>query len=133
MTMNRVATHTASLRAFFMLLSISLLIGLSTSISAEEYMKRGATVQDYEQALASPKYNEILWLIEGYTDATGPAEYNQTLSVRRAQSAYLYLVEECGIAPKQLMFVGKGESEPYDRNNPNASINRRVRISPVGG
>ena len=90
-----------------------------------------AQLRKLAQALAKPQFTDIQWLIEGHTDAMGPSEYNQTLSERRAQSAHRYLVTECGIDPRRLTAVGRGESAPYDRRNPGASANRRVRIRPA--
>jgi outer membrane protein OmpA-like peptidoglycan-associated protein len=37
------------------------------------------------------------------------------------------------IKADQLIPVGKGESEPYDMQHPDASANRRVRVKPAGG
>lgn len=85
------------------------------------------------QALGSEQFADVYWLIEGHTDSSGSADYNQRLSEQRARSAQLYLIEECGVVPDKLIAVGKGESDPYDRSNPRANINRRVRLKPVGG
>lgn len=85
------------------------------------------------QALASSEFADDRWFIEGHTDASGPADYNEALSQRRAISVMSYLVESHHIAPALLIPVGKGESEPYDAARPNASINRRVRVKPAGG
>ncbi len=84
------------------------------------------------QALALPQFSGVSWLIEGHTDASGSADYNQGLSERRAQSAQRYLIDQFGIEPQKLIAVGKGQTEPYDRENPRASVNRRVRLLPAG-
>ncbi len=52
-----------------------------------------------------------LFLITGYTDKIGSAQYNQKLSERRAQAVKDYLVEQ-GIAPERLHAVGRGEEQP---------------------
>ena len=85
------------------------------------------------QALTAPQFSGVYWLVEGHSDDSGSADYNQGLSERRARSAQQYLVEKHGIEPEKLIAVGKGESEPYDRDNPTASVNRRVRLRPAGG
>ena len=64
--------------------------------------------------------------IQGHADAVGPAEYNLSLSQLRARSVRAYLIQEHGIAPERLPFVGKGESDPYDPTQPTAGVNRRV-------
>jgi outer membrane protein OmpA-like peptidoglycan-associated protein len=84
------------------------------------------------QALARPQFSDVTWLVEGHTDASGSDEYNQNLSEQRARSAERYLVERCGIDPTRLIPIGKGESDLYDREDPHASVNRRVRVRPVG-
>lgn len=85
------------------------------------------------KALTAPQFRGVDWIVEGHSDDSGSADYNQTLSEQRAQSAQRYLVEKCEIAPEKLIAVGKGESDPYDRENPSASVNRRVRLRPTGG
>ena len=67
----------------------------------------------------------------GHTSATGSANYNQTLSERRAQSVKDMLVSNFQISPEVLVPVGKGESVLLDlEDTPQAhSLNRRVEIS----
>ncbi len=51
----------------------------------------------------------VTYLVEGYADsATGTADYNQTVSDRRAQSVVDALVERYGINKDQLKAVGMG-------------------------
>jgi len=49
--------------------------------------------------------------ISGHTDSKGSDEYNQDLSLRRAQSVKSWLVQR-GIAGDRMKTVGKGEKEP---------------------
>jgi len=67
--------------------------------------------------------------IEGHTDATGPEDYNQGLSERRADSVRQYLVEH-GIAAAQLTSAGFGESNPIATNDTREgrALNRRVEL-----
>ena len=67
-------------------------------------------------------------ILEGHADAKGSANYNQALSLKRAQSARTYLATRHGIANGKLKAVGKGSSEPADPNNPEDEVNRRVRV-----
>jgi outer membrane protein OmpA-like peptidoglycan-associated protein len=71
--------------------------------------------------------------IEGYADAVGSAEYNLTLSQLRARAVRAYLIQDHGIAPERLPFVGKGETELYDPAHPTAAINRRVMFTNLTG
>jgi outer membrane protein OmpA-like peptidoglycan-associated protein len=70
--------------------------------------------------------------IEGHADATGSDDYNLSLSQLRARAVRAYLIQEHGVAPERLSFVGKGESEPYDASDPTAGINRRVEFTNLG-
>lgn len=67
-------------------------------------------------------------VIEGHTDAAGSAEYNQQLSLRRAQSVKRYLAAVHGIEPSRLRTMGLGEYAPLVGMAPNASENRRVQF-----
>lgn len=46
--------------------------------------------------------------VAGYTDAVGDADYNQTLSERRARAVWRALVETHGVAPERLDARGFG-------------------------
>ncbi len=65
--------------------------------------------------------------ISGHTDSDGSESSNQTLSERRAQSVYQYLVST-GIAGNRLTTVGHGESIPVVPNNSAANKARNRRI-----
>ena len=64
----------------------------------------------------------------GHTDSTGPEEYNQQLSLRRAQAVVDYL-KSIG-AQANFVAIGKGESEPVADNSTKEgrAQNRRVVI-----
>jgi len=68
--------------------------------------------------------------IAGHTDSDGSESSNQTLSERRAQSVYQYLVSK-GIAGNRLTTVGHGESNPVVPNNSaaNKARNRRIEFT----
>lgn len=70
------------------------------------------------------KYNQTQIEVAGHTDTTGPADYNQQLSVRRAESVKNALVQQ-GVAPQRIMAVGYGESQPISSDH---AKNRRVEI-----
>jgi OOP family OmpA-OmpF porin len=50
--------------------------------------------------------------VEGHTDRLGTPEYNQRLSLRRAEAVKAYLVSSGGFAADKVNVVGKGESSP---------------------
>ncbi len=56
------------------------------------------------------------YIIEGYADsATGTPEFNQELSLARANAIYNILVEKCGIDANRLTVVAKGGSNAYEQ------------------
>lgn len=67
-------------------------------------------------------------LIEGHTDAAGPAEYNLNLSRKRAMAVKMYLVLQHGIPAENLRPVGFGKEAPLNEANPFAPENRRVQF-----
>ena len=69
----------------------------------------------------------------GHTDWIGTEEYNQKLSVRRAESVKAYLVEK-GIEKNRVYTEGKGEKQPVadNRTAEGRAKNRRVEIEVVG-
>lgn len=72
---------------------------------------------------------QIEVVIIGHTDSTGPEEYNQMLSEKRAQSVVNYLTDK-GVDKERLEYIGKGESEPAYPNDTreNRAKNRRVNF-----
>ena len=87
-------------------------------------------------ALLSPQIellqnNPALGLkITGYTDSTGPAEYNQTLSLRRAEAIRDFFVRN-GLPASTFTVAGEGESNPIASNQTSEgrAENRRVVLS----
>lgn len=69
----------------------------------------------------------------GHADSRGPADFNQDLSVRRAEAVKAYLLNK-GLAQQQVKTEGKGSSMPVADNSTEAgrAKNRRVEIEVVG-
>ena len=67
--------------------------------------------------------------IEGHTDNTGSASYNQSLSQRRANAVASVLMNN-GVPPARLGTIGRGENEPVASNlsATGRAQNRRVEI-----
>jgi outer membrane protein OmpA-like peptidoglycan-associated protein len=67
--------------------------------------------------------------VEGHTDATGPDDYNQRLSDRRATAVMEYLVGK-GVPAARLSAKGFGESSPIAPNETREgrALNRRVEL-----
>ena len=68
--------------------------------------------------------------IIGHTDSTGPEDYNQGLSERRAQSVADYIIAE-GIDASIIDVSGEGESNPIASNDTREgrAENRRVDVN----
>ncbi len=79
---------------------------------------------------ASP---DLKVVFEGHTDSTGPEDYNQKLSERRAQALVNYFVDKLGIAADRLSAVGYGEMKPAYSNDTKEgqAKNRRVEVTPA--
>jgi outer membrane protein OmpA-like peptidoglycan-associated protein len=86
-----------------------------------------ATLQQVAQNVA--QYADEVVEVEGHTDSTGTADYNQGLSQRRADSVRNYLVDQ-GIPSSRVSARGYGESSPKASNDTpeGRQLNRRVEI-----
>jgi outer membrane protein OmpA-like peptidoglycan-associated protein len=75
------------------------------------------------------RYPDRRVTVEGFTDSTGSAEYNQSLSERRAQSVRDALVQK-GIDPARVDTRGYGKEFPKASNATPAGrqLNRRVEV-----
>ena len=80
----------------------------------------------YNALVANP---DVQVEISGHTDSVGSDEYNQELSLRRAQAVRNWL-EQRGIAGYRMKTVGKGEKEPVADNGTveGRTENRRIEF-----
>lgn len=71
--------------------------------------------------------------IEGNTDAQGDSDYNESLSLRRAQAVHEQLIRE-GVARDRLTVLGLGERQPVADNGTahGRARNRRVEVKILG-
>src|SRR5688572_15085148 len=69
----------------------------------------------------------------GHADSIGSDEYNQRLSVRRAESVKAYMVSR-GVEPNRVYTEGKGEKQPVasNRSSDGRDKNRRTEIEVIG-
>jgi outer membrane protein OmpA-like peptidoglycan-associated protein len=69
--------------------------------------------------------------IAGHTDASGAADYNLSLSERRAEAVMRYLLVR-GVAAERLKAIGYGEERLLHEDRPMDAANRRVEIRNLG-
>ena len=100
--------------------------------SAEIAGSSAKTMATLAQALSSKQLDGRKFAVIGHTDASGSAGYNKALSDRRAAAVRRYLMEN-GVAATRLRASGKGESQLLNKDEPDASENRRVEIQASGG
>ncbi|MFI5184656.1 MAG: OmpA family protein [Vicinamibacteria bacterium] len=85
-----------------------------------------------DEAIAQLKAENkgVYFEIEGHTDSTGPADYNQKLGEDRAVAVRDYLHDQHGIALNRMQVISYGASKPVADNKTRESraLNRRVVI-----
>lgn len=105
--------------------SVNLAITFATSsdVIDSKFDSELARVADFMQQYAGTSV-----VIEGHTDSTGRAEFNQTLSERRAASVANALTSRFGIDASRISSVGYGEANPIASNDTaeGRQENRRV-------
>ena len=76
------------------------------------------------------QYTDTRIRVDGHTDNTGTAAFNQTLSELRATNVKLALTEQ-GVHPSRIRTIGFGASTPLAQNNTEngRQLNRRVVIT----
>jgi OOP family OmpA-OmpF porin len=72
---------------------------------------------------------DVRVVITGHTDNVGSQEFNQTLSLKRAQAVKNWLVKK-GIASNRMRTVGRGQNEPMSSNETDEgrAENRRIEF-----
>jgi OOP family OmpA-OmpF porin len=87
-----------------------------------------------DEAVATLKQEGAIAVVaEGHTDAVGSDEYNQALSLRRANAVRDYLVAG-GIDAARIQVEGYGESRPVASNDTDdgRAQNRRTELRVSG-
>ena len=85
-----------------------------------------------DEAIAQLKAENrgVFFEIEGHTDSTGPAEYNDKLGYDRALAVRNYMHDQHSIALNRMEVISYGETKPVEDNKTRAhrAQNRRVVI-----
>jgi len=90
--------------------------------------KDKATLDDLGGQLQNQKHYIVQ--VEGYTDSTGPADYNYQLSQRRADAVIQYLAQKYNVPAYKIFLIGLGKDNPVAQNTSSAgrARNRRVDV-----
>jgi len=86
------------------------------------------TLDDFGAQLQNQKHYIVQ--VEGYTDSTGPADYNYQLSQRRADSVIQYLASKYSVPTYKIFLIGLGKDNPVAQNTSASgrAQNRRVDV-----
>jgi OmpA-OmpF porin, OOP family len=68
--------------------------------------------------------------VQGFTDRTGSATYNETLSEARAQAVARYLTNQSQVPIRSISMLGSGYALPVadDKTRDGRKMNRRVEV-----
>ncbi len=92
-------------------------------------LKPGAYAELDRVAKVLTQYPQTRIRVEGYTDSTGPAEYNMKLSKRRAEAVANALIQR-GVDPARITTIGFGETQSIS-SDPAANRRVEIRITPM--
>jgi outer membrane protein OmpA-like peptidoglycan-associated protein len=76
------------------------------------------------------QFEEMNVLVEGHTDAIGSDEYNLTLSKKRAQAVYEFLISQ-DVNAKRLSYEGYGKTRPVADNDTDEGRQKNRRVDLV--
>ncbi len=80
-------------------------------VDPEKYSDAFKEVADYMM-----DHPDFVGTVEGYADASGPAQYNMDLSMERAENVKKVLVEQYGVPADRLRAEGYGKERPINTN-----------------
>jgi outer membrane protein OmpA-like peptidoglycan-associated protein len=85
----------------------------SAEISAEGRGEMEKIAEAFRKFLGD-ELAKATFIIEGHTDPTGTAEYNQKLSERRAESVRAWFITNLNLDPGRVQTVGYGATRPVE-------------------
>jgi OOP family OmpA-OmpF porin len=113
-------------------------VGLSMGDIRFDFDKADVRPEHSDELEALAKFLEehpqTTGLIQGFTDNTGPEEYNLSLSRRRVESVRDYLTEHFNLDPGRLVLQWYGPANPIAANDTpeGRKMNRRVEVDIAG-
>ena len=106
---------------------------IQKEFNAAQFQKGKADLNDdakeslFKLASVLKRHKLLSLRIVGHASAEGTEKFNRTLSEARAKAAYDFLVSR-GIPAERMQYEGRGATEPIDKENPMAEINRRTEF-----
>ncbi len=96
----------------------------------KDFLTKDAKDELDKLAAVVPNTKGYIITVEGGTDAVGPADYNYSLSERRASSVVQYLGAKYNIPAHKIYVIGLGKDKPVDDNKTHdgRAANRRVSV-----
>lgn len=96
----------------------------------KDFLTKQAKEELDKLATTVPNTKGYIITVEGGTDAVGPADYNYSLSERRADSVIQYLGSKYNIPAHKIYLIGLGKDKPVEDNKTRdgRAANRRVNI-----
>ena len=96
----------------------------------KDFLTKDAKDELDKLAAVVPNTKGYIITVEGGTDAVGPADYNYSLSERRAASVVQYLGSKYNIPAHKIYVIGLGKDKPVDDNKTHEgrAANRRVSV-----
>ncbi len=85
-------------------------------------------LDEFAQQIGQQKHYIVQ--VQGFTDATGPTEYNYQLSQKRADAVIQYLAAKYNVPPYRIYIIGLGKENPVaeNKNAAGRAKNRRVDV-----
>lgn len=123
--LNRLDQSLQASNKYQMTKSESVLFGFNRDTLTDE----GKTQLD-EIANQAKSLNRYVIEVQGFTDKTGNATYNESLSERRAQTVARYLANQYQIPVRSITLLGSGYAQPVadDKTRDGRKMNRRVEV-----
>lgn len=85
-----------------------------------------SALDSFARELQGVQFDQVV--VEGHTDRLGAEEYNQTLSLQRAEAVKAYLISNGRIDAGKISAVGKGESSPVTNAEDCKGISANPRL-----
>ena len=96
----------------------------------KDFLTKQAKDELDKMASVVPNTKGYIITVEGGTDSVGPADYNYSLSERRADSVIQYLSSKYNIPAHKIYLIGLGKDKPVEPNKTREgrAANRRVDV-----